>query len=238
MGNRLRDLRLDKGKTLKELVDDLKVKTGLAISSDTLAKYEQGNREPKFERWQKLADYFGVPIPYLQGIGVSKNEVLRDCINELSSNSTGKIALLIKDILKEYNTYFSLNLNEFTSNTSEYSKYTDYVERAIEIKDDMFLEYSMQKFIPMITNYSFLSNLNKSDKIRYYTDLEMELELQLTRGLNSWEWVTYKVNRMSLDDDSKEALVDVLGTLFSKIEDLQTEIDYLKDPSIDDYYDD
>ena len=66
MGNRLRELRELKGLTLKELVDDLK-KVDLKISSDTLAKYERGDREPKLERWQKLADYFDVSVSYLQG---------------------------------------------------------------------------------------------------------------------------------------------------------------------------
>lgn len=66
MSNRLRELRELKGLTLKELVDDLK-KVDLKISSDTLAKYERGDREPKLERWKKLADYFDVSVSYLQG---------------------------------------------------------------------------------------------------------------------------------------------------------------------------
>lgn len=68
MSNRLRQLREERGMTLKELVKDLERVTGLAISPDTLAKYEQGNREPKLERWRKLAKYFGVSVSYAQGV--------------------------------------------------------------------------------------------------------------------------------------------------------------------------
>lgn len=101
MSNRLRELRLDQGKTLRELVDDLKVKTGLSISSDTLAKYEQGNREPKFERWQKLADYFDVPAPYLQGLGVSKWDVIDDLVNKLIYDSNSELSITLSFLLEE-----------------------------------------------------------------------------------------------------------------------------------------
>lgn len=62
LGNRIRELRAEKGVTLKELGE----KTGLA--PNTISQYETGNREPKLKTWQKLADYFGVSVGYLQGI--------------------------------------------------------------------------------------------------------------------------------------------------------------------------
>ena len=37
------------------------------MSSSRLSQYETGRREPKLETWQKLADFFGVSVPYLQG---------------------------------------------------------------------------------------------------------------------------------------------------------------------------
>ena len=62
MGNRIRELRAEKGVTLTELEDS----TGLSTSA--VSQYENGNRKPKIENWQKLADYFGVSVGYLQGI--------------------------------------------------------------------------------------------------------------------------------------------------------------------------
>ena len=66
--NKIRELRKEKGLTLKELSNDLKQNGILEIAPDTLGKYERGDREPKLETWNKLAVFFNVSIPYLQGI--------------------------------------------------------------------------------------------------------------------------------------------------------------------------
>lgn len=70
--NKIRELRKEKGLTLKELSNELNI----TIAPDTLGKYERGEREPKLITWEKLADYFGVSVPYLQGI--SKYRELTD----------------------------------------------------------------------------------------------------------------------------------------------------------------
>ena len=66
MKNRIKELRQKNSLTLKELSQQLK-NTGFNISPDSLAKYERGDRNPKIEKWQELADFFSVSVPYLQG---------------------------------------------------------------------------------------------------------------------------------------------------------------------------
>lgn len=61
MKNRIKELRQKNHLTLKEVSQ----KVGMA--NNTLSRYETGKREPKLETWQKLADYFNVSVPYLQG---------------------------------------------------------------------------------------------------------------------------------------------------------------------------
>ena len=61
MKNRIKELRTKHNYTL----DDMEEKTG--IKRGTYSNYENGKTEPKLETWQKLADFFGVSIPYLQG---------------------------------------------------------------------------------------------------------------------------------------------------------------------------
>lgn len=60
--NRLKEIRKKKGYTL------IAAATIAGITNNTLSQYETGKREPKLEMWQKLADIYGVSVPYLQGI--------------------------------------------------------------------------------------------------------------------------------------------------------------------------
>lgn len=60
--NRLRELRKNKNET----IDDIAKIIG--VSRATINNYERGTHEPKLETWQKLADYFGVPVGYIQGV--------------------------------------------------------------------------------------------------------------------------------------------------------------------------
>ena len=60
--NRLKEVRKEKGYTLAA------VAIIAGIANNTLSQYETGKRKPKLEMWQKLADIYGVSVPYLQGI--------------------------------------------------------------------------------------------------------------------------------------------------------------------------
>lgn len=61
MENNIKKLRKEQGLSIRKLSK----LTGLA--PDTISKYEREERKPKIENWQKLADYFGVSVEYLQG---------------------------------------------------------------------------------------------------------------------------------------------------------------------------
>ena len=67
--NRLREIRKEKGLTLNEVGKQLDLK------NNTLSQYETEKREPKLETWQKLANFFDVPISYLQGNTFSEVDV-------------------------------------------------------------------------------------------------------------------------------------------------------------------
>ena len=62
MGNRIRELRAERNLSLMQLEQDV------GISYFTLRRYELEDTEPKLKTWQKLADYFGVSVGYLQGV--------------------------------------------------------------------------------------------------------------------------------------------------------------------------
>lgn len=60
--NRIKELREKNNLTLRGLGKEIN------MSSSRISQYETGKREPKLETWKKLAVFFNVSVPYLQGI--------------------------------------------------------------------------------------------------------------------------------------------------------------------------
>lgn len=75
MLNRLKEIRKEKGLTL----DEIQNKTG--IKRGTYNNYENGVTEPKLETWQKLADFFNVPVDYLLDISKDRSTLTIDDLN-------------------------------------------------------------------------------------------------------------------------------------------------------------
>ena len=59
--NVFKDLRVKSGLTQQEMADCLK------ISRSSIGMYENGEREPRFELLEAIADYFNVDMNYLLG---------------------------------------------------------------------------------------------------------------------------------------------------------------------------
>lgn len=82
MSNKIKELRVKQELTQKQFSEQIN------IPVTTLAQYERGEREPKLATWQKLADFFSVDVPYLQGIQKFKNSSDR---KEIFQSLTSKI---------------------------------------------------------------------------------------------------------------------------------------------------
>lgn len=109
MENRIKELRKEHNLTLKKLGAELNIR------DNTLSRYENG-RTPKERILKKIADYFKVPVPYLQGFGWSQDTAINalaviyssyqgDVINpkfDYDYNcSNGKVFKIKKDIVKK-----------------------------------------------------------------------------------------------------------------------------------------
>lgn len=71
--NRLRELRKNRGLTLKQLSKELKEKSDVDITPDALSKYERQERKmSNYEVVKKIARFFCVSTDYLMGTS-------RDC---------------------------------------------------------------------------------------------------------------------------------------------------------------
>ncbi len=77
MNNRIKELRLKKGLTLRQLGSIV------GLAPNTISQYETGARVPKFEIWSRLADVFDVSIAYLKGSGDNTNKFQFNSSEEL-----------------------------------------------------------------------------------------------------------------------------------------------------------
>lgn len=89
MENRLKELRMEKGLTLDEIQSQTGIKHG------TYNNYENGTTEPKLETWQKLAYFFGVSVPYLQGF-IDDNISIRD-LNSYEQDAYERITDMLNE---------------------------------------------------------------------------------------------------------------------------------------------
>jgi len=62
MQNRIKEIRQEKNLSQTDIAK------ALGVTRQAISLYEKGDRELKLETWQKLADYFNVSVPYLQGL--------------------------------------------------------------------------------------------------------------------------------------------------------------------------
>lgn len=60
--NRIKELRQKKGLSQEELANKVN------LSNQVISFYESGKRKPKEATWKKLANFFNVSVPYLQGV--------------------------------------------------------------------------------------------------------------------------------------------------------------------------
>ncbi|WP_304202507.1 helix-turn-helix transcriptional regulator [Lactobacillus intestinalis] len=100
--NRLKELRKEKGLALKQMGQLLN------MPDSTLSQYENGRRRPKEETWKKLADFFDVSVPYLQGkilfVDLSENEqeIFTDVLDVLVPTPYNKAIHVLEALLNSF----------------------------------------------------------------------------------------------------------------------------------------
>ncbi|WP_288646512.1 helix-turn-helix domain-containing protein [uncultured Lactobacillus sp.] len=91
--NRIKEIRQEKNLSQTDIAK------ALGVTRQAISLYEKGDREPKLETWQKLADFFGVSVSYLQGIGTIRdpeaniNTLKDELYKNISSNISNKLLL-------------------------------------------------------------------------------------------------------------------------------------------------
>lgn len=105
--NRLKELRTKKGLTLQELSKEVNISFG------ALGNYENERREPKLATWKKLANYFDVSIPYLQGLTEYPSTEMPQIFNDDGEiyDENGDFTPKIKEHFKKVNAVHNGNIS-------------------------------------------------------------------------------------------------------------------------------
>lgn len=188
MKNRIKELRLKKNLTLKELSNELK-KKGVKISPDSLAKYERNERNPKIDKWQALANFFNVPVAYLQGVDDNRNPnsftKLYEIYYKLYNNEISDKNYL-KDVSKNHSISTIARLkalnslaDAFTQMDNTSKEYKTYLNSIMDFKSNSALDDAI-----LFTNYFFdlAIDANKDDK------KAKELYLELIKKLIEYKF--------------------------------------------------
>lgn len=165
MLNRIKELRNKNNLTLRALGQKVN------MSSSRLSQYETGKREPKLETWQKLADFFRVSVPYLQGISdlkgftYSKDDVIK-LINDTYVHEKEKDLDIISGNIDQYLKLkkIELPLNKFSIN---------------ELKK---LDKNVKKY--WMSNFSFIFNSDNDVSINLHWAKSLEMNENLKNRVN------------------------------------------------------
>lgn len=179
--NRIKELRTKKGLSQSQLANEL------GISNQIISFYENDKREPKIEMWQKLADFFGVSVPYLQGIEPDFLEVTKQVRIALSltlnnyyfgyknnnyslTYEFGKEIFTIANDKEKWNTIFSKGRYQISK--SEARELYDYVNKYFELTGKKIRSVTG---IDSITNY-WMKELNfllQDERLIRYTNRDL-----------------------------------------------------------------
>lgn len=199
--NNIRELRKEKNLTLKELSSELKKNDILLIASDTLGKYERGEREPKLETWQALAKYFNVPVPYLQGLGVSRSEAINDIVDKVIDENERDVYFSsftgIEHNLQEKITRSDVNYINSTWG-SGLSSPNKFVKNLIDNNNRQALGYLIGKYVPLVNDYNFLASVPNNVDAYYKALMKRYNDDNL---VNIFSNVKNTIDRQYNDDD-------------------------------------
>lgn len=154
--NRIKELRKEKGLTLKELSSS----TQIPIS--TLSSYEKEERNPKIDKFISLAKYFNVPVSYLQGSGVSRSEAINDIVDKVIDENERDVYFSsfigIEHDLQEKLTRSDVNYINSTWGTG-LSSTNKFIENLISNNNRQALGYLIGKYLPLVNDYNFLASV-------------------------------------------------------------------------------
>lgn len=217
MENRLKELRKKKHLTLEKMGEKV------GIAKNTLSRYESGKREPKLEVWQKLADFFNVSVPYLQGFDKyqpNKLKELRDKkgISQSQFVQTFNELLISKKMKPITIPTYSRWENSLNSPTEKvWQQLADYFDVSVPyIKGEIDTEY-LEKLIELLMLLSF------PKIVISYGDTDIDDDTKSFIGIE----IIIQIYKL-LGYDSKDKFLEIYNKVIKLVNDTET-IEYLQD---------
>ncbi|WP_436341477.1 helix-turn-helix domain-containing protein [Lactobacillus johnsonii] len=189
MLNRIKELRNKNNLTLRALGQKVN------MSSSRLSQYETGKREPKLETWQKLADFFGVSVPYLQGFGISKKDAINICW-EWIYGKRGFNSYPIDELFKNF----------FKENFSQ-------KDLKIIFKDKQAFTNFMSDRFRSVFNYNSLANIRDDEEL----EKKMTIALSGWSRKNAYDGVLAELQDIDFKKDSNDEIIEKLSSIFTDI---------------------
>ena len=187
--NRIKEILQEKKLSQKDLAKKLN------ISQQAISLYEKGDREPKLETWQKLADFFDVPISYLQGFGLSKKDAIEICWEWIY----GKRSYSFHPMDELFKNFFKENFSQ--------------KDLKIIFKDKQAFTNFMSDRFRSVFNYNSLANIRDDE------ELEKKISISLGAGSrkNVYDGVLAQIENIDFKKDSNDEIIEKLSSIFTDI---------------------
>ncbi|MGQ5709473.1 helix-turn-helix domain-containing protein [Lactobacillus sp. PSON] len=199
--NRIKKIRL------KNKIDQQELANALSLTQQAISQYENGKREPKLETWQKLADYFGVTVPYLQGFEPDFSEVTDDTKNTLFD--------LLDKFCLEASENWDKDSNEGTSD---------------EYKSVVLYEW-LEEFLVRSKSKEKLKNKNNQSIFKKYFSFLLN-DKRLVRLLNQLKYTPSDQEQEAIIKEIKSFIIPLIDT--EMLASLKTDIGiYYRDKYMD-----
>ncbi|MCT6889704.1 MAG: helix-turn-helix domain-containing protein [Lactobacillus sp.] len=207
MENRLKEIRQKNNLTLKELGSKI------GIPNNSLSQYENGRRQAKLEVWQKLADFFDVSVPYIQGFDEHRPNRIKKLrqLKKVSQGNLAKVTGLTNQAISQYEN------GKRNPNEKVWQQLADYFDVSVPyLKGEIDTEY-LEKLVELLILLSF----PKIDISYGDTDIDDD-----TKPFISVEIMSQICK--SLGYDSKNKFLEIYKKVVKLVDDTTT-VDYLQD---------
>lgn len=217
--NRIKELRHKRGLTLKQLGLELN------MASNTISQYENGKREPKLEAWNKLSNYFNVPISYLQGRDlIDLDNVINQDTKDPETAEELKIAL--QNLMAHYPNFSDIYSNIFP----DVSQQIQAMARPLQVfSDAMEKSYSdlakqAKKQTAQLNKLSDNDQLNPNQNAYIVEAIDLLLSGN-SSSISAMYYVTHFLNAaisdpciFKEDPDFKPELIKILSELLDELD--------------------